>query len=151
MPIPGRSDGEGPAGRADSPRGFTGEDYLGWCDSGRRFGSANGNRTRISALKGPERNRVFIGFLAAFSNPCIHIALIAEGSVSYAGIVLSGAYVKSKLRSKDCDRSCRDRNFIGEPRGLRVLVRFDVIWLSPFNHCQARYQGASNNNRADFP
>jgi hypothetical protein len=58
----------------------------------------------IFTLKGPERNRVFIGFFAASSDPCTHIALIAEGSVSYAGIVLSEAYVKSKLWSKRLGR-----------------------------------------------
>jgi hypothetical protein len=63
------------------------------------FGSANGNRTRISALKGPERNRVFIGFFAAFSNPCIHIALIAEGNVSYGGRRRQARYAAPVLRA----------------------------------------------------
>jgi hypothetical protein len=63
------------------------------------LGSANGNRTRISALKGPERNRVFIGFFGAFSHPWIHIALIVEGNVSYGGRRRQARYPAPVLRA----------------------------------------------------
>ena len=53
----------------------------------------------IFTLKGPERNRVFIGFFAAFSNPCIHVALIAEGSVSYGGRRRQARYAAPVLRA----------------------------------------------------